>query len=180
VTTFGAGSTLTAAMLNNAFPTGWIKQTNESVNSGGSGTTLQGDDELNIPILASTNYKVDAHILAIEAAGNAIDMKIAWGMPSGCILDLAVVAPHTQWPAPVAGNLETEWAAWQNETAVLTGSKNFGTTNGVGGFSYHFRGTLRVGTTAGFFRLWWAQVNASASNLTVESGSSIVLTPFTG
>jgi hypothetical protein len=177
VALFGAGQSLTAASLNNAFPNGLIKQADENYNNGtGTGTTLHGDTELNVPILASTNYHVNAHILVIEAAGTGIDLKVAWTQPAGCILDLAVVAPHTAWNASAAA-LEAEWAAWQAETGTTSASKSYGTTNSAS-FSYHFRGVLRVGATGGFFRLWWAQVNASVSNLTVKAGSSLVVTPF--
>lgn len=172
---FGAGQNLTATALSGAFATGLIKQADESVNNS---TTLQGDDELNVPVVASTNYKVDAHILAADALGTSMDLKVAWTQPTGCVLDLAVVGPHTSWNAS-AGNLEVEWSGWQNETGSLTASRSFGSTNSAV-FSYHFRGTLRVGTTAGFLRLQWAQNTATVGNLTVKAGSSLVLTPFQG
>lgn len=173
---FGAGQTLTAADLNAVMPVWWIKGADESLNNGGGvGTTLQGDDELNLAVTANTTYKIDAHILVVEAAGSGIDMKIAWSQPVGCILDLAAVAPHTEWPAPSAGNKEVEWAAWQADTGVVAATHNFGTNTVT--FSYHFRGALRVGANGGFFRLQWAQLNASGSNLTVKAGSSIFLTP---
>lgn len=176
---FGAGQTLTAAALNNALPTGWIKQADETVNSGGSGTTLHGDLELNWPVLASTNYNVNAQIIVLDASGGTAKFKAAWTQPAGCILDLPLTAPHQNWNAAAGANLETEWAAWQNETGVLTSSKVFGTTSSAA-FSYHFRGTLRVGGTAGFLRLSWAQNTANVANLTVKAGSSLILTPFTG
>lgn len=174
---FGAGQVLAAADLNAVMPVWWIKAVDENLNNGGgAGTILQGDDELNLPVVANTTYKVDALVIAIEAAGSGIDLKVAWSQPALCILDLGPAAPHVQWPAPAAGNLEVEWNAWKGETAVLTASRSFGTNNTVP-FSYHFRGSLRVGANAGFFRLQWAQANASASNLTVQAGSSIFLTP---
>lgn len=181
MTTFGAGSALTAAMLNNAFPTGLIKQSDENWNntSGGGGTTIHGDAELNVPILANTNYQVTANVLVLDSSGGTAKIKMAWTQPASCILDLGTGVPHQNWNAAAGANLEVEWASWQNETAATTATKIFGSTSSAS-FTYPFRGTLRVGGTSGFLRLWWAQNTGSASNLTVRAGSSLILNPFTG
>lgn len=173
---YSAGQALTAALLLGALPFGPIKQVDESVNNAGTGTTLQNDNELLAAVTANTNYKVDLHLFAVEAAGTGIDMKAAWTFPSGCLLDLAVVAPQAGWQNPIGTNLEAEWAAWQGVTTSPTASITFGTTNAAT-FSYHVRGTLRVGT-AGTLQLQWAQANSNAANLTVRSGSSLILTPL--
>ena len=169
---FSAGQTLTAADLNAVMPVWWIKSADQNVNNS---TTLTPDTELNLPVTANTTYKVDAHILAAEAVGTAMDLKIAWSMPASCILDLAVVGPHTAWNASAA-NLEVEWSAWQAETGTTTATRSFGSTVSAV-FSYHFRGVLRVGASAGFFRLQWAQNTATVGNLAVKAGSSLFLTP---
>lgn len=174
---FSAGQILHASDLIRVLPVFAIKAADEAVNNAGTGTTLQNDNELLAAVTASTNYKVDLHLLATEAAGTGIDIKVAWTFPSGCLLDLAVVAPQAGWQNPIGTNLETEWAAWQGVTTSPSSSITFGTTNAAT-FSYHVRGALRVGGTAGTLQLQWAQANASASNLTVKSGSSLVLTPL--
>jgi hypothetical protein len=153
------------------------KGTDESVNSGSSGTTLQDDNELFETVVANTTYAVTVTVLAIEAGGIGVtDLKIAWTMPTGCTLDLAVTAPHIDWNA-AAGAVEIEWAGWQNETSSPTSSKNFGTTNSAS-FSYKFDGSLQVGSTGGTFRMQWAQRVANPANLTVRAGSRMWLQPI--
>jgi len=161
-----------ASDANKILPRSKVKAADENVISS---TTLQNDDELFISVDANITYAIDARIIVIEASGNAIDWKCAWTYPSGALFDMAVVAPHTAWNASAA-NVEIEWAAWQNETSSPSSSKNFGTATTA--FSYHFRGVLRVGATAGTFQLQWAQANSTAANVTVKSGSSLTLTPL--
>lgn len=153
------------------------KGADESVSSGSSGTTMQDDNELFVTVAANTTYAVSVTVLAIEAGGIGVtDIKIAWTMPAGCTLDLAVTAPHIDYNAS-AGNVEIEWAGWQNETSSPTSSKNFGTTNSAS-FSYKFDGSLVVGSTGGTFRMQWAQRVGNAANLTVRAGSRMWLQPI--
>lgn len=149
-----------------------VKITDEPLTST---TTLQDDDELFVSVDANVTYAVDVKLLALEASGNGADIKFAWTFPTGCILDLPVVGAHESWVASAGAALETEWAGWQNETASPTSSKTFGTHTTA--FSYHMRGTLRVGSAAGTFRLQWAPKNNVVSTVTLKSGSSIELRP---
>lgn len=152
------------------------KGTDESVNSGSTGTTLQDDNELFVTLQAGNKYALSIAVLAIETAGTGIDIKMAWTQPSGATLDLATVAPHTAWNASSAA-LETEWASWSGETGSPTSSINFGTTNSAK-FGYHFEGSISLGSNSGQLRLQWAQVNLSASDLTVKAGSRIWAQPI--
>jgi hypothetical protein len=175
--TYAAGDKPTAAQLNAMIARWAIKSGDESVNSGSTGTTLQNDDTLVVSVDANTTYKVDLHVLATQGGAGTVDLKVAWTFPTGCTLDLVVVGPHSAWPPAVATDLEVEWATWQNVTSSPSGTISFGTVNGTT-FSYHARGTLRVGSTAGSLQLQWAQNSSSATNLTLKSGSSLVLTPL--
>lgn len=175
---FYAFQKLRASTLNDLLRTPTVKAFDENWNSGsgGGGTTLHADSELSVPVVANKRYWVEAVIFATEAAGTGIDIKMAWTMPQFATLNLGVTAPHTSWTG-IATAVEVEWAAWQNETSSPTSSKNFGTTNAAT-FSYTFRGTLQTVSAGGSFGFQWAQANASASNLTVRAGSSILLTPL--
>lgn len=174
--TFYALQKVRASKLNELVPLLVRKGTDEPVSTATTGTTLQDDNELFITGVAGVTYGLSIAILAIEAIGTGIDIKIAWTQPTGCTLDLAVAAPHTAWNAS-SGALETEWASWSGETGSPTSSINFGTTNSAK-FGYHFDGAWQVGSTGGVLRLQWAQVNPSASNLTVKAGSIIKATPI--
>jgi hypothetical protein len=170
-----AGNIIYAADINDRAPVSAIKTADESVVSS---TTLQNDDALFCALRANTNYRVDLALLATQAAaGTGVDIKCAWTMPSGCTLDLAVVGPHTAWVAGAGAALEVEWAGWQNQTSSPTGTVSFGTIQTTV-FSYHARGVIRVGSTAGTLQFQWAQQNSSASDLTVKAGSSLTLTPL--
>lgn len=175
---FFAGQRLRASDLINMAPVAAVKATDESVNSGGTGTTLHNDAALAVSLRANTLYWLDLALIATEAAGTSIDLKVGWTFPTGCRLDLVIVAPHVNWVATAGSALEVEWAAWQNITTSPSPTVTFGTSNAAF-FSYHVRGVVSVGSTAGTLRLQWAQGTASASNLTVKSGSSLVLVPLT-
>lgn len=172
---FYALQKLRASDLNAILAVGKTKTSDESVNSGGTGTTLHNDNTLFVSVSASVTYHVIVELLASEAVGTGIDIKIAWTFPTGSILDLAVAGPHEAWVSTAGAASEAEWAGWQNETTGTSATRTFGTLTTP--FSYRFGGRLRVGSTAGTLQLQWAQKNASASNLTMESGSSITLIP---
>lgn len=152
-----------------------VKPSDESVSSASTGTTLQDDNHLSLTGVANTLYAVRLCALVIEGSSTVTDIKMAWTQPSGCTLNLAGVAPHIDYNASAAA-LETEWAAWQNETGTTTSTKQFGTSTTV--FSYVFSGTWEVGSTGGPLQLQWAQRVANAANLTMKQGSSLVLTPL--
>jgi hypothetical protein len=176
VVAFSAGQNLTAADLIKILPFGPTKQTDQTLNNGGGvGTTLQNDTELLASVSANISYKVLLDLIAKEAASQVTDIKIAFTMPTGCILDMLGGGPHTSWNASSA-NLEAEWAALQAQTTSPTSTFAFG-TNTVP-FTYRMTGQLRVGSTAGTFRVQWAQNTANAANLTVMAGSTLTLIPI--
>jgi hypothetical protein len=176
--TFYALQKLRASQLNAMLSKTVRKLVDESVTNAGTGTTLQDDDELFVSVDANTSYIIGVTVFGTEAAGTGIDLKVAWTMPSGCSLYLGGAAPHNAWVAGAGAALEAEWAGWITSSSP-TSSITFGTTN-VAIFTYHWSGTLVVGSTSGTFRMQWAQGNSSASALTVKAGSNISLTPILG
>lgn len=181
--TFYAGNKVTGAQLQALVtqidlltPLTAFKTSDESVNNGGSGTTLQNDDALLVTVTANTNYRVDLALLFTESAGTGIDLKCAWAFPTGSRLDLAPIGPNIAWTGAAAA-LEAEFSAWQNQTTSPSGTISFGTTNAAT-FSMQATGSLRVGSSGGTFQFMWAQQNASASNVTVKAGSVLTLTPL--
>lgn len=183
LSTLAAGAKLRASdvntiinQINNSAVKSALKATDENVSSATTGTTLHNDTALFLTVAANTNYKLDLALLMVDAAGTGIDVKAAWTMPTSCKLDAAVASPHANWVSPAGSANEIEWAGWQNETSSPTATKNWGSNNVA--FSYHVRGLLRVGATAGTLQFQWAQGNSSASNLTMKSGSLLTLTPL--
>lgn len=174
--TFYALQKVRASKLNELVPLLVRKGTDEPVTNATTGTTLQDDNELFITGAANAVYALSINVLAIEAIGTGIDIKIAWTQPTGCTLDLAVSGPHTAWSASAA-TLETEWASWSGETGSPTSVINFGTTNSAK-FGYKFDGAWTVGSTGGVLRMQWAQLNSSASALTVKAGSIMKAWPI--
>lgn len=143
--------------------------------SGGGGTTLHNDAELYLDLDANITYSLKFVCMAIEAAGVGIDIKMAWTQPALCTFDMAGVAPHANWNA-TAANVEVEFRAWYNETGTTTATNTYGSNNSPT-FSYVFEGSIVMGPSAGRLQFQWAQQNASASNLTIRSGSSLLAVP---
>lgn len=171
-----AGNIIYASDINDLSPIQAFKTLDESVNNGGTGTTLQNDNELVVAGRANTNYSVIFALMFTEAAGTGIDIKCAWTQPSGCTFNMANAGPNLAWTG-AAGAAEAEWSAWQNQTSTTTGTISFGTTNAAA-LSMHGLGTWRVGATAGNLQFQWAQQNSSASNVTVKAGSVVIITPI--
>lgn len=169
--TFLAGSKLRASDLNKILPVQKRKAAPESV---ASNTTLHNDNTLFVALAANTTYKVDLAVL-FEAANQTTDIKVAWTFPASCTLDLAVAGPHANWTGPAA--LEVEWSGWQNVTTSPSGVVVFGSASAVN-FGIHARGTIVVGANTGNLQLQWAQNTSDPGNLTVKSGSSLILTPI--
>jgi hypothetical protein len=170
-----AGNIIYASDVNDLSPIQALKLLDESVNNGGTGTTLQNDNELTVSGRANTNYSIIFGLLYTEAAGTGIDIKCAWTQPSGCTLNLANAGPNLAWTGAAAA-AEAEWSAWQNQTGTTTGTISFGSTNAAA-LSVLSLGSWKVGATAGSLQFQWAQQNSSASNLTVKAGSVLIITP---
>lgn len=167
-----------ASDANKLLPQWKRKSFDESWNSssGGGGTTLHNDAELFVTLAPNTTYGLIFACAAIEAAGVGIDIQMAWTQPSGCSFTLLGVGPHANWNA-TAANVEIEYAAWQNETGTTTSTHNYGSNNSPT-FSYLFAGSTTVSSAGGILQFQWAQKNASASNLTVRSGSVLIAWPL--
>lgn len=178
--TFTAGRRVRAselnAIVNGLRPLHAHKTADQPINSAspGGGTTLTNDTHLFVSVAANTTYRVFVALEAKEGASQVTDLKVAFTMPTLAVLDVVGRGPHTAWNAS-PGNLETEWAALQNQTTSPTGTFLWGTTTQA--FSYEVNGLLRVGSNAGTFRLQWAQILANAANLTMLSGSTMDLFP---
>lgn len=154
------------------------KSFDESWNSssGGGGTTLHNDAELFVTLSPNTTYGLLFVPIVNEALGTAIDIQMAWTLPAGCAFTMGFIGAHQSYNS-TAANVEVEFASWQNETGTTTSTITHGTTNAAK-FGNIGVGSVTVTSAGGVLQFQWAQKNASASNLTVYSGSLLIAWPL--
>lgn len=133
-----------------------------------SNTTPQDDDELVLPVAASTNYRLQMWV-GYSCGSDVPDIRCDFTIPSGATLVRSVYGLAAAATA-TSGSVEYS----RNPTAGTDDGR--GTVNGS--LSLYIVGTLRVSTTAGSLQFRWAQVNSNASGITVLADSWMVLTPI--
>jgi hypothetical protein len=133
------------------------KTADETVNNS---ATLQNDDELFVPLLASAVYVYDLHL--IYNSGTTPDLKLGWSVPSGTTM---------LW----------ECCACYDTTGTLVSTGNF-TASTVAGFGgtgsdahAYLSGQIVTSTTAGNVQLQWAQNSATGSNTIMRAGSRFIV-----
>jgi hypothetical protein len=150
--TFPAGHVPTADELNTVVPVVKVKTANETVNNT---STLQNDDHLAWPVVASGSYILDLYLY--YQSNSTADFKFDWTYPTGTTFN---------------------WGAtYYDVSSVLTNGGPFtqATTGAVGGTgaavlaAVHYQ--ITVGGTPGTFQMQFAQNVANASNTTVFAGS---------
>lgn len=150
--TFPAGHAPTSDEFAALLPLVAYKAVDETVNNN---ATLQDDDALFVPVLASATYEMRCHVF--YNSGATPDIKFGWTGPSGADLRwMSIDAFNTTWlKKPIGGTVSI------GTTGVDEGAL--------------FVGTLITSTTAGILQLQWAQNGANASDTKVLAGSSLVL-----
>ncbi|MEU9865474.1 hypothetical protein AB0D99_31860 [Streptomyces sp. NPDC047971] len=136
------------------------KAADESV---ASSITLQDDDHLTLPVVAGGVYALDA-FLDVEA-DPAADILLGWSAPAGATLSWTETGIS-------AGNTGNIGSIKQSRLDVATSSAiGIVATGSV----VRPAGVLRVGGTAGFLRLRWAQSVSSTTPTVLKGGSWIRL-----
>ena len=135
-----------------------LKTADEAVDSGGTGSTLQDDDELTFELVANATYMLHGN-LRINAHTTP-DFKFQWSLPASAIVDGHVTA--------FDGSAD-ETVLNFNETAAtsIAGVSADG--------SMSMAGVIITAGTAGTAVLQWAQVTPDANDTTVKAGSWISL-----
>lgn len=163
---FFAGQRLTAGILNGAFPIEKRKTAPQSVTSS---TALVDDTELFFAVEANTVYEMEGYLLyagALDGGTGAGGLKLQFTGPSLATLK------WTNFGANVAGGV----SAYNVVTELLTAvSPRSVPTNAGTQMSCQPRGRLSIGSTAGTFRLRWAQNTSNATPTTVDEGSILKL-----
>lgn len=168
-TSFSSGQTLTAAALNAALngiaPIGAYKTSDETVSSN---ATVQNDDELFVTVSANKVYAV-LWWTAWTCANTTSDFRQDFDGPTGATMVRTFYAQGTS----ASGNEGT--VLTNLNTAMGTDDTRGGISGTLTGFG---AGLLTMSSTAGTFRMRWAQSTSDASNTTVKAGSWMVLIPM--
>lgn len=147
--------------LEGKLPIMAIKTSDET--SGLATTTLQNDDELFVSVAANTNYNVTGWIME-SATGSNPDIKINYTYPAGATFK------RTDWGPAVSSTVVAD--------TIDTSPQTTGDSPRASGSerSIYIQGELKVGVTAGTFRVQWAPNTSDGANTTtVKAGSRIVL-----
>jgi hypothetical protein len=159
-----AGAKVRGSVLSNLLtevrPLAVTKSVDESVNSGTTGTTLQNDDALVLPGIASAVYL--CKLAAIVNGAATPNFKCAFSLPSGatmpgwkfCFGLTGAIARGICLPAATVNGLDTTGA---DQPLELTG-------------------ILYMGGTAGNIQWQWAQNVSDAGNVTVKANSYFEMT----
>lgn len=144
------------------------KTTDEIVNLT---ATLQNDNELFLPLLASATYRVSG--IVQYSAINTVGLRSAWTFPAGATLALSMIGALGS--ATTNGADSGYWLA-NGETASSPAPEiGLGTLNDGGGTPYRIQalvnGYIIMGATPGNLQYQWAQITVNAATLTVYAGS---------
>ena len=145
-----------------------VKSANESVNNASTGSTLQDDDELLLPLEADSTYLWEC-VIYVEGA-TAGDIKLAFTQPTSATTNWGALGPATAFDGTAAAR-EAEYVAFTAQASSPTSSQGYGVlTSAVDGIIL-VKGVTITGANAGNLRLQWAQNSANATNTTVFAGS---------
>lgn len=156
--TFVTNEVLTAGDLN-VFAVNTLFARKTAIESVASTTVLQNDDHLVVAVAANSTYELSGMLHYDGAAAG--DLKLNWTGPTGATL----AATYQRLAGTAAAITDDVIAAGDIATDVQVGCTGGGTN------ALLIHGLVRVGSTAGNFRLTWAQwtADATATRLLVDS-----------
>ena len=125
-------------------------------------TTLYADEDLRLISLDANNKYIISGFLFASTTSNTPDLKIAFAIPAGAVLDLGYTATQ-------GTNLKNaEFLEGTGVTDVTSGTIALPINTPV--FIQIF-GTLQMGSTVGDFVLKWAQATSDSAAVTIIEGS---------
>lgn len=167
-----AGSKLRASVLSDLItelrPNGARKTAAEIVNNS---NTPQNDDELTVPVAASTLYKLNG--LIIFTSGATPDFRFTWSLPAG--------ATHSTNTRIYSRSLAAPSQMVDTRTFITgnSGADGLGTTLSSQGQIVELFGYILTSVTAGNAVLQWSQNTTNLSDTTVHPNSFIELKRIT-
>lgn len=156
-----AGHIVTVADLVDGLGKIFVKENSESLTST---TTLQDDDELIMPVSASTNYVFDGYL--IYRASTTGDLKLTFTGPTGAVGTWTAGGPNA------ATSPATDFDSTGNDLGVTRAIAGNGAAADM---TCSVRGYLQVGVTAGDLKLRWAQNTLDATATQIRTRSWIRL-----
>lgn len=157
--TVNAGSRATAVLMRGVAPNAAYKGSNQTVTSS---TTLQNDNTLFVPVLASAVYRFDCMLTYQGGTQGSSDLKFAFVGPSGTTMAYSVQG------------ITTAGVATAGYVRALAGMA-VGSNGGGNSFAVTMTGSVSVGSTAGTLQLQWAQNTSNATGTIVQAGSILTL-----
>lgn len=133
-----------------------------------SNITPQDDDELVLPVAASTNYTLEMWV-GYSCSSNTPDIRCDFTIPAGASLVRSVYGL-------AAGSTATSGSVEYSRNPTAGTDDGRGAVNGS--LTLYIVGLLRVSTTAGSLQFRWAQANSDAAGITVLADSWMRLTPI--
>ena len=129
-----------------------------------TGTTLQNDDELAVPLQANESYIIEGFLFMI-ASGSSPDCKIGFTLPAGATMTLGYHSNYGDNNSNMASDILTASGAASSNIP----------NNGNGKEAPVFiSGSVVMGSTAGNLQLLWAQnSNHNSQTTTVRANSYI-------
>ncbi|KND38489.1 hypothetical protein [Streptomyces acidiscabies] len=126
------------------------KSADESVTSS---TTLQNDNHLLLPVVATATY--DLFLMCIFSGDTAGDIKFAWSVPSGTVL---------------------RWVDQTGASGVATDTDTYSAPGGSTQVGFQIWATVVTSSTAGNVQFQWAQNASSATATIVRTNSHLKMT----
>lgn len=157
------GQIIDEALLTSMLPDTVTKAVTEPVTSS---TTMQDDDELQVPVEANARYDVLLHLLHDSAT--AADITIGWSGPASATMNWAMIGAQVNTTSSGTVPDVTMQTRIISETQDLGGGASTGTYCLV-------HGTLTTAGTAGTLNFRWAQRVSNATATNVRAGSQLIV-----
>lgn len=153
-TTYAAALAAYIDQLEARVPSIAYKTADETVNNS---ATLQSDNEMLLPMLVNTKYRLRSRCLFLSNA--TPDIKIGWSGPSGFTMNWSII-----------GFQSGTFAAYAYDATGVPNIDGAGVND-----EFFIDGTVTTSSTAGSLTMTWAQNTANASDTIMRAGSYIEL-----
>lgn len=127
-----------------------------------TGTTLQNDDELFLPLQANQSYIIEGFVFMM-AGGSTPDCKVAFTVPAGATMIIGFHANYGDNNTNIASDILTASGAASSSIPNSGAAKE----NPI-----FISGTVVMGATPGNLQFQWAQnANSNAQSITIRANS---------